>query len=74
MVTISFERSSYEAQESSQSVSVVVSRGTISFSNAFNVTVTTREYSGDPSTLLHLDQSIATPNVGMIILISWNWL
>ena len=73
MVTIRFERSSYEAQESSQSLSVVVSRGTISFSNAFNVTVTTREYSGDPSTLTD-DQSLATPNVGMIILISWNWL
>ena len=57
-----------EAQESSGHVSVVINRDTISFATTFNVTITTREYSGDPHTLTQ-DQSIATPNIGMTIIL-----
>ena len=49
-------------------MSVVVNRDIISFATSFNVTITTREYSGDPSTLSQ-DQSIATPNIGMTIIL-----
>ena len=49
-------------------MSVVINRDTISFATTFNVTITTREYSGDPSTL-NTDQSIATPNIGMTIIL-----
>ena len=52
-------------------MSVVINRDTISFATSFNVTITTREYSGDPSTLSQ-DQSIAITD-GMIIFISRNW-
>ena len=58
----------YEAQESSGHVSVVINRDTISFATTFNVTITTREYSGDPSGLTQ-DQSIASPNIGMTIIL-----
>ena len=57
-----------EAQESSGRVSVGVSRDTIGFQTSFNVTITAREYSGDPSTL-DQDRSIATPNIGMTIIL-----
>ena len=53
-------------------MSVVINRDTIGFQTSFNVTITTREYSGDPSTLGE-DKSIATPNIGMIIYISRTW-
>ena len=49
-------------------MSVVINRDTIAFATTFNVTITTREYSGDPSILTH-EQSIATPNVGMTIIV-----
>ena len=58
----------HEARESSGYVSVVVSRDTIGFQTSFNVTITTREHSADPSTLSQ-DQSIATPNIGMTIIL-----
>ena len=67
---IRFEKASvlHEAQESSGRVSVVINRDTISFATTFNVTITTREYNGVPSTLSQ-DQSIATPNIGMTIIL-----
>ena len=49
-------------------MSVVVNRDTIAFVKTFNVTITTREYSGDPMTLSQ-DQSIAIPNIGMTIIL-----
>ena len=49
-------------------MSVVVNRDTIGFQTSFNVTITTREYSEDPSALTQ-DQSIATPNIGMTIIL-----
>ena len=67
VIRIRFDKQErHEAQESSERVSVVINRDTISFATTFNVTITTREYSGDPSTL-NQDQSIATPNIGMTI-------
>ena len=67
---IRFDEASHlhEAQESSGRVSVVINRDTIGFQTSFNVTITTRKYSGDPLTL-SLDQSTATPNIGMTIII-----
>ena len=64
------ERLIHEAQESSERVSVVINRDTIAFASTFNVTITTREYSGDPSTLTQ-DQSIATTD-GMVVFMSSN--
>ena len=58
----------HEAHESSGRVSVVINRDNISFATTFNVTITTREYSGDTSSL-SLDHSIATPNIGMTIIL-----
>ena len=55
-----------EAQESSGRVPVVINRDTISFVTTFNVTITTSECSG---ATLSPDQSIATPNIGMIIIL-----
>ena len=71
VIRITFDRASYEVQESSGHVSVhsvVINHDTISFATTFNVTITTREYSGDPSTLTE-DQSIAIPNIGMTIIL-----
>ena len=67
---VKFDEASFlhEAQESSGHVSVVVNRDTILFATSFNVTITTREYSEDLSTL-DQDQEIATPNVGMTIIL-----
>ena len=62
------EEQLHEAQESSRHVSVVVSHDTISFATSFNVTITTIEFSGNPTTLTQ-DQSTATPNIGMTIIL-----
>ena len=45
-----------------------VKRDSTSFVTSFNVTITTREYSGDPSTLTS-EQLIVTPNIGMTIIL-----
>ena len=58
----------HEAQESSGHVSVVVSCNIISFATSFNVTITTREYSADPTTLSQ-DQSIATTDGDITIIL-----
>ena len=50
-------------------MSVVINHNTILFATTFNVTITTREYSGDPSTLNSGDQSLAIPNIGMTIIL-----
>ena len=68
VIRIAFDRLFYEGQESYGSVSVTINCNTISFATTFNVTITTREYSGSPSYLTS-DQSIATPNIGMIIIL-----
>ena len=57
----------HEAKEPSGRVSVVINCDTILLATTFNVTITTREYSGDTS-FLNQDQSIATPNIGMTII------
>ena len=49
-------------------MSVKINRDTIQFVKTFYVAITTREFSGDPTTLTG-DQSIATPNIGMIIIL-----
>ena len=49
-------------------MSVVINRDAIPFAMTFNVTISTREYSRDPTTL-NQDQSIATPNIGMTIIL-----
>ena len=67
VIRIANDRISNEAQESSERVNVVINRDTISFATTFNVTITTKVYSEDPSSLTY-DQSIATPNIGMIII------
>ena len=66
VIRITFDRSSYEGQESSGRVSVTINCNTISFATTFNVTITTREYSGF---IFSPDQSFATPNIGMIIIL-----
>ena len=68
VIRIRFDRSFYESQESSGHVSAIINCNTILFATTFNVTITTREYSGDPSTLTQY-QSLATPNIGMIIIL-----
>ena len=62
------ERVCHETPESSGRVSQVVKRDSTPFATSFNVTITTREYSGDPS-YLSQDKSIATPNFGMTIIL-----
>ena len=52
---------------------MVINRDTIGFHTSFNVTITTREYSQDLSTLTP-DQSIARRNIGMMFFILLNWL
>ena len=68
VIRITIDRLSYEVQESSGCVSVTINCNTISFATTFNVTITTRVYTGDPSTLTQ-DQSIATPNIGRTIIL-----
>ena len=70
VISITIDRLFYEVQESSGRVSVVINCNTTLFATTFNVTITTREYSGDPSTLT-AEQSIATYNIGMIIIMNY---
>ena len=69
VIRIKFDEASlfHEAQESSGRLSIVINCDTISFATSFDVTITTREYSGDPMTLSE-DQSIATTDGDIIIL------
>ena len=70
VIMIRFDEASvlHEVQEASGLVSVVIYRDTVGFQTSFNVTITTRAYSEDPHTLSQ-DQSIATPNIGMTIIL-----
>ena len=58
----------HEAQEASGRVSVVINHNIISFATSFNVTITTREYSGDPSSLTQ-NHSIATTDGDITIIL-----